>query len=242
MFLSYGCNLWFVDTIAAVTTRVINKELQNQGSGMLVAQRKLEGLSREERQTLASCEDDIASSFVALGNAIRTIRDRRLYREDFGTFEAYCQERWGWTRQHAYQLMAGAEVAANLASTFVDELPLPTSEGQVRLLTRFEPQEQAGLWKEAVTRSSGRPPTMAMVREVIQERRPVEQVQEPLVKVFEVEAQADILIAFVELATVSFNTEAKRQKWVKAVADADLPKRQDLERASRNLGALARIW
>ncbi len=207
----------------------------------MVAQRKLEGLSREERQTLERCEEGIASSFVALGDAIRTIRDRRLYREDFDTFEAYCQERWGWTRQHAYQLMAGAEVAANLASTFVDELPMPTSEGQVRLLTKFEPTEQAGLWREAVSRSGGRPPTMAMVREVIEETKP--QPMAPFVEVVLAHnLQSELLTTFVEFASTNLNTEAKRKAFHKAFDHVPVPARQELERAGRNLSALARIW
>ncbi len=206
----------------------------------MVAQRKIEGLSREERNTLESCEERISSSFVALGEAIRTIRDRRLYREDFDTFEAYCQDRWGWTRQHAYQLMAGAEVAAHLASTFVDELPLPTSEGQVRLLTRFEPQEQAGLWREAVVRSAGRPPTMAMVREVIQEREPL--VPEPAKTELQIEHNAETLVAFIDFAVIELNTEVKRQRFVRTFDEPNPPSRGELERAGRNLSALARIW
>ncbi len=210
----------------------------------MVAQRKMEGLTRSERETLEDCEERISSSFVALGEAIRTIRDRRLYREDFDTFEAYCQERWGWTRQHAYQLMAGAEVAATLASTFVDELPLPTSEGQVRLLTRFEPKEQASLWKEAVTRSSGRPPTMAMVREIIEERSPRAGAVLPLATTLEVEDFSELLVDFVEFATDRLNTEAKRKGFCKSFNHdkESAPKRADLERAGRNLTALARIW
>lgn len=211
----------------------------------MVAQRKPSGLSREERQTLETCEEKISSSFVALGDAIRTIRDRRLYRADFDTFEDYCRERWGWTRQHAYQLMAGAEVAATLASTFVDELPLPTSEGQVRLLTRFEPKEQAGLWKEAVSRSNGRPPTMAIVREVIQEREP-QPAPAPVPSAIEREMvnedYSELLTDFVEFANERLNTEAKRRSFVRAFDEVDPPRRQEVERAGRNLSALARIW
>ena len=48
--------------------------------------RDLEGIIERGMQT-----------FVEVGAALRLIREGRLYRTDFGTFEDYCQERWGWT-------------------------------------------------------------------------------------------------------------------------------------------------
>ena len=33
-------------------------------------------------------------TFVAVGNALAAIRDKRLYRQTHGTFEAYCEQRW----------------------------------------------------------------------------------------------------------------------------------------------------
>lgn len=47
-------------------------------------------------------------TFVEVGTALADIRDRHLYEQP--TFEAYVRERWGWTRGHAYNLMAAAEV------------------------------------------------------------------------------------------------------------------------------------
>ena len=47
--------------------------------------------------TLAECEDVInrgLATFVEVGNALLRIRDERLYRAEFGTFEAYCRQRW----------------------------------------------------------------------------------------------------------------------------------------------------
>ncbi len=53
------------------------------------------------------------SQFVAVGNALLTIRDEHLYRErGFSTFEGYCRERWSLGRSHSYRLMAGARVAS----------------------------------------------------------------------------------------------------------------------------------
>ena len=48
--------------------------------------------------------------FVAVGRALLEIRDSKLYREQHGTFEDYCRERWGFTDRRARQLMTAAEI------------------------------------------------------------------------------------------------------------------------------------
>lgn len=75
----------------------------------------------------------------AEGNALLAIRDKRLYREQYGTFEEYCRGRWGLGRAHAYRLIEGASVIANLSP--MGDI-LPTSERQARALTRLEPEQQ----------------------------------------------------------------------------------------------------
>jgi hypothetical protein len=53
-------------------------------------------------------------TFVEVGLALTEIRDSKLYRADFQTFEAYCQAKWGWTRQRAYQIIDAADVKKTL--------------------------------------------------------------------------------------------------------------------------------
>ena len=52
--------------------------------------------------------------FVEVGKALAKIRDGRLYRETHATFEAYCAERWGWSRVRAHQLIESSEVAGDV--------------------------------------------------------------------------------------------------------------------------------
>lgn len=87
-------------------------------------------------------------TFVDVGNALLAIRDKRLYRQSFGTFEDYCQDRWGMSRPRAYQLIEAAEVRINL-STIVD-IPLPATESQARPLTKLSPELQPVAWQRAV--------------------------------------------------------------------------------------------
>ena len=69
-------------------------------------------------------------------DALMEIRDGRLYRAEFGTFEEYCQERWGWGRNYINKLIASAEVVENLG-TIVPKLP--ATERQARPLAPLPP-------------------------------------------------------------------------------------------------------
>lgn len=53
-------------------------------------------------------------TFVEVGEALMEIRDARLYREGFGSFEDYCRERWSFSRVQAHRLIEASEVAAVL--------------------------------------------------------------------------------------------------------------------------------
>jgi len=80
--------------------------------------------------------------YAEAGTALADIRDRRLYRADHGTFEAYCRERWGFSRQRALQLVDAAAVTTNVV---MQELPPPRSEGVARELVplRDDPERAA---------------------------------------------------------------------------------------------------
>jgi hypothetical protein len=51
---------------------------------------------------------------IAMGRALKAIRDQRLYREaGYPSFDAYCRERWGFGRTHATSLIRAAEAAGS---------------------------------------------------------------------------------------------------------------------------------
>ena len=73
-------------------------------------------LSFQEKNELCDCETVIESGwliFVEFGNALARIRDKRLYREDYETFESYCHKRWPYGQAYAYGLIAAAEFKSN---------------------------------------------------------------------------------------------------------------------------------
>jgi hypothetical protein len=131
-----------------------------------------ESLSTKEKGDLSTLEVIIGQgmkSFMEVGKALLTIREQRLYREEFKTFDAYCAERWGMGKQHANRLISGSQVAANLVASH-DALCTPceiqpTSEYQLRPLAVLAPKRQREVWEEAVkTAPTGGGPSYKNVR------------------------------------------------------------------------------
>lgn len=116
----------------------------------------------EGQTELEQCEAVIRSgleTFVEVGTALLTIRDKRLYKQlGYAAFADYCQERWDMSRSRAYQLMSAAEVVSNL-STNVD---IPIAETHVRPLTALQPEQQREAWQKAVEDTNGKPTEKAV--------------------------------------------------------------------------------
>ena len=134
-------------------------------------------LNIEESHELERCEVVIKQglkTFIEVGQALMTIKEKRLYRISFKTFEDYCIERWAISKPRAYQLIEAANVMIGL-STIVDVLP--QSESQVRPLTSLEPEIQKEVWKEVVKQSeeTRQPITAAKVQSVANDWKPVNQ-------------------------------------------------------------------
>jgi hypothetical protein len=109
------------------------------------------------------------STFVDVGTALAEIRDRDLYQKTHATFDAYCQERFGFKRAHAYRMIEAADIRASLSP--IGDTPLPIRESQVRELARIEPERRAETW-QAVVEEHGPSATAAEVKQVIRDRAP----------------------------------------------------------------------
>ena len=71
-------------------------------------------LTDKEREDLMVCEQALTGfrkALVIAGKALNVIRDGRLYRERYGTFEDYAWEVWGMRRSQAYRLIDAWPVA-----------------------------------------------------------------------------------------------------------------------------------
>lgn len=129
----------------------------------------MEQLALWEIDKLTKCEIVIENglrTFVDVGTALLEIRDERLYRKDFETFEDYCRGRWNMVRQHANRLIAAAETIGYLEP--IGSI-LPTSEWQTRPLTQLEPEEQRQAWQRVIEKAPATGITAALVLQAARE-------------------------------------------------------------------------
>lgn len=127
----------------------------------------MESLTTLEIGELEQCESVIEQglkTFVDVGNALLKIRDGKLYRIDFGTFEDYCKERWNMQRAHAYRLIDAANVV-NILSPTGDILP--TTERVARPLTQLEPEDQPVVWQKITETAPNGKVTAAHAQSVV---------------------------------------------------------------------------
>ncbi|MBD2511484.1 hypothetical protein IQ274_27710 [Nostoc sp. LEGE 12447] len=127
-------------------------------------------LTQEEQSDRLHLERKVERAFFEAGKALAELRDRRLYRSSHRTFEDYCRDRFGHSRRQSYLLMDAATVFDNLVE-ICDQFDhiLPTAEGQVRPMTKLEPQEQQEVWVKAVEQAGGKVPPARIVKNVVQQ-------------------------------------------------------------------------
>jgi len=127
-------------------------------------------LTYQERSALKKYEVTINRGldwFIEVGNALAEIRDKRLYRQEFGSFEAYLDAKWPrkLSLSRAYQLIGAAEVARNLC-TIVD--PSELRESHLRPLAGKSPDVQRAAWLKGGEGKEGRPRTGKDIQAAVQ--------------------------------------------------------------------------
>ncbi|MCC5660347.1 hypothetical protein LC608_25890 [Nostoc sp. XA010] len=154
-------------------------------------------LTEQEQSDRLHLERKVERAVFEAGKALMELRDRRLYRSTHSTFEEYCKDRFGFQRRHPYRLIEASAVFDNLikmcpngtqtetessdakmcpngTQTENDEMCpnrsqiLPTSERQVRPITKLEPQQQWEVWQTAVEEAGGKVPSARVVGDVVQ--------------------------------------------------------------------------
>ena len=116
-------------------------------------------LTTEQINTLERCEKIIEKgqeTFVEVGQALAIIRDNKLWKQGYGSFVEYVEERWGYGKSHAYRLIKAAEdvepcqfspVGENCQeSSFV-----PGNERQAREIAKAGGEESQAEVAQAVT-------------------------------------------------------------------------------------------
>ena len=115
------------------------------------------------------------------GEALRELRDSRLYRNTHKSWEHFIREQWpGLGHRHANNLISAAEVRDNLADM---KKPTHLLESHARELSALPPSQQREVWEKAheaapETRGGVKKVTAEVVRkarrEVVGEQEPVD--------------------------------------------------------------------
>lgn len=117
------------------------------------------------------------NTYIEVGTAIQEIRDNKLYKEDYKTFEEYCRDRWGWTKRYVnYQIEA-----ANTAEALGTIVPKPTTESQARELTplvQSDAEKAKEVWRSLI--GGGQVVTAKRVKEAVKEAKDKEKPKELL--------------------------------------------------------------
>lgn len=105
-------------------------------------------LSVVERRSLKSLEtviDKGLSHFIEVGTALKEISEKKLYRENYRTFESYVSKRFEIQKRHAYQLIAAVEVKEDLCA-MAHKMELPKNERQYRELAKLPNDAVSEVW------------------------------------------------------------------------------------------------
>lgn len=146
-----------------------------------MSENKLTAPERSDLRRLEKVVDDGLQTFLEVGNALREIRDGKLYREKWTTFEGYVEDRYDMQRAHAYRLIEAVETKARVdkMSPVGDKI---TNERQLRELAKVPESAIQTVLDKVVEQSqeTGKPITAAAIKEAAEEI--ADSVPEPPVK------------------------------------------------------------
>lgn len=155
---------------------------------------------------------DNQESFYKIGQALKEIRDTRLYKQAlFDTFEAYTRARWDMGKAHAYRLIRSYEVIYNLSP--IGDI-MPTNESQVRPLTQLDALEQRSIWKAII--NSGMELTARNIKKFIDGQKTPPEVEPDLTEQISTEYMAAVKIMLEQIRV------AQHDHWQKTSRQAAL--------------------
>lgn len=126
----------------------------------------------EEREIHESNVDNAIKTIEVAGQigdaSLRVLRDKRLYRSTHNTFEDYCQERFGITRNYVNRRLVFAQILEGLVPRGTKVLP--ATERQARPLSKLEtPEQKAEAWSNAQESTGKEQPSAKEVDKAVKE-------------------------------------------------------------------------
>ena len=125
------------------TSQAVTKELQQQEQ---IIERGLKG-------------------YVEAGIALETIKSKKLYKDQYGTYEEYCRQRWDFSPQYANKLISAKKTVTIIAESETMVSVLPKSERQVRALGKAD--DPTATWLKAQEEAGKDQPSAQEIAEVI---------------------------------------------------------------------------
>ena len=131
-------------------------------------------LTDKEQKELIRLETVIKSSWqtvLEVGSALTQVRDKKLFRDKYGSFEEYCQVELGYSRPYAYNLIGSAEVNEQMSS--IEDIEVkPLNEAQCRELIGVPKEKRAEAWKKAVDAAGAKPLTAKIIHAAVAKFKP----------------------------------------------------------------------
>jgi hypothetical protein len=109
---------------------------------------RLKKIIRDGRQT-----------FIQVGLAIAEVKERKLYTQEYETFEEFCEKEYGWTARHCHGLAGAALAVKSLPPALGTTVP---SVNAAKALAKVPPPKRTEVVKGIV--ASGKPVTERTIK------------------------------------------------------------------------------
>ena len=98
----------------------------------------------------AAIVDKGMGTFLEVGEALARIKESRSYKAaGYATFEACCRERFGWSRQHGYRVIAAATQARSLPAPDMTPVGDKPAVSEYAMRKQREPAERVRSFSKA---------------------------------------------------------------------------------------------
>jgi hypothetical protein len=129
-------------------------------------------LSPQELVLRTKLEQQVRTGFVLRGKALEKIKLLKLYRDNYDSFEEYCDAVFGFTKLYIERCIVAAQtydfIEEYLETNCLDD-PKPTKQSQLRPIfqAHLSPIEAGEVWVMAVTLALGKVPPAVVVKEAV---------------------------------------------------------------------------
>jgi hypothetical protein len=112
------------------------------------------------------------ATFLDVGAALAEIKERRLYRQNHSSFDAYCRNQWEMGKSKAYALIQAATIIGELSG--IPDTPLPANAAQAEALAPLAGNPEAAAAAMQAASADGPATAASIADEVAKATGPTE--------------------------------------------------------------------